>query len=220
MGTCKAVFIKLGICLLIFNMPAVSGGWAAEPATDQAPATLARLSFYVPMERMAEFEAAYQEKVVPILKTHGPVKSAERGRATVAGVFSRLFEVKTPSEIVDRHRALQEDRAWKAVLQELGAAFGSTDNQGPIEHRFGLYSAPAGAGKTVSAGPGKPVPAGPGRGHWRTYDKENGLVHSSVVAILQDRDGYLWFGTGGGGVSRTEVNHAKSNENTRLGSGN
>ncbi len=32
----------------------------------------------------------------------------------------------------------------------------------------------------------------------KTYSVEDGLVQSSVYAILQDRDGYLWFGTEGG----------------------
>ena len=35
--------------------------WAGEP-------TLARLSFWVPPERMEEFEATYEEQAVPILK--------------------------------------------------------------------------------------------------------------------------------------------------------
>ena len=58
--------------------------------------TLARLSFWVPPERMAEFEAAYEEQVVPILKKHGLVESSERGRAT-ADSFSRLFAVENPT---------------------------------------------------------------------------------------------------------------------------
>ena len=41
----------------------VEKGLAAEP-------TLARLSFWVPEERMAEFEVAYLKKVVPVLKGH------------------------------------------------------------------------------------------------------------------------------------------------------
>jgi len=40
--------------------------------------TLARLSFWAPPERMTEFEAAYQEKVAPILKKRGLVESSER----------------------------------------------------------------------------------------------------------------------------------------------
>ena len=35
--------------------------WSAEP-------TLVRLSFWVPPERMAEFEVAYERKMLPILK--------------------------------------------------------------------------------------------------------------------------------------------------------
>ena len=57
-------------------MLSVAECWSEEP-------TLARLSFWVPRERMAEFEAVYQEKVVPILKKHGLVESSERGRATI-----------------------------------------------------------------------------------------------------------------------------------------
>jgi len=56
----------------------VEKGLAAEP-------TLARLSFWVPEERMAEFEVAYLKKVVPVLKGHGLVESSEPGRTTVQG---------------------------------------------------------------------------------------------------------------------------------------
>ena len=47
-------------CVLVL---AVAECWSAEP-------TLARLSFWVPPERVAEFEIACQEKVVPILKRY------------------------------------------------------------------------------------------------------------------------------------------------------
>ena len=88
------VFLSVGIIMSVVEV------WAAEP-------TLARLSFWVPPERMAEFETVYQEKVVPILKVHGLVESSERDERTkVEGIFNRLFEMKTPSEIPDRWRAL------------------------------------------------------------------------------------------------------------------
>jgi len=35
----------------------------------------------------------------------------------------------------------------------------------------------------------------PGRGHWCTYGARDGLAGADVHAILQDREGYLWFGT-------------------------
>jgi ligand-binding sensor domain-containing protein len=43
----------------------------------------------------------------------------------------------------------------------------------------------------------------PGQPVWTTLDKSNsGLAHNKVWPILKDRDGHLWLGTGGGGVSR------------------
>jgi len=152
--------------------------------------TLARLSFWVPPERMAEFEAAYEAKVVPILKKHGLTESSERGRATPEGVFSRLFEVEMPVEVAEKRETLAKDPAWQEALRDLETAFGA---DGSLQHHFEIYAAPA--------GPGKVVPAGSGTGHWRTYDVTDGLADVSVYSILQDREGHLWFGTDGG-VSR------------------
>ena len=164
--------------------------------------TLARLSFWVPPGRMAEFEAAYEAKVAPILKRHGLVESSERGRATVAGGFSRLFEVETPSEVEEKRRALQGDPTFQAVLQDLGTAFGTAGLDNLIQYDLGFYAAPAGPGRVMSAGSGKVTAVGSGRGHWRTYDVADGLTGVLVQSIFQDREGYLWFGTYGGGVSR------------------
>lgn len=50
-------------------------------ATEPAPTrTLARLSFWVPPERMAAFEAVYEKQVVPILKRYGMAKAFESKR--------------------------------------------------------------------------------------------------------------------------------------------
>jgi len=46
-----------------------------------AAPTLARLSFWAPQERMAEFEADYQAKVVPILRKHELVEYSEGYRS-------------------------------------------------------------------------------------------------------------------------------------------
>ena len=152
------------------------------------PSTLARLSFWVSPERMAEFATDYEAKVVPILKAHGLTESSERGRATPTDVFSRLFEVASPSEVEKKRNALQKDPVWTAVLERLGTAFGTGQADGLIQYGFGLYSAQAGPGKVVSAGPGKVVPAGRGTGHWRTYDATDGLAigvapHLTVVHV-------------------------------------
>ena len=154
--------------------------------------TYARLSFCVPPERMAEFEAAYREKILPSLKSHGLVESSERGRATPDSIFDRLFEFRTPSEVAEVQEVFRGDSALQEVLRDLGAAYGTVDPNGLIQHGFSIYAAPAGPGKVVSDGRGK--------GHWRTYSVMDGLP-SGARSILQDREGNLWFGTDAG-VSR------------------
>ncbi len=143
--------------------------------------TLARLSFRVSPERMAEFEAAYKDKLAPILKRHGLVASTDPGRATVEDVFCRLFEVKAPPEVNEKWDALQGDPAWQEALPDLGMQGGPA---------FGIYAAPA--------GPGVRTPAGRGRGHWRTFDGVDGLPNTWAWAVFEDREGNLWFGTESG----------------------
>jgi hypothetical protein len=160
--------------------------------------TLARLSFWVPPERRDEFEAAYESRLAPLLKKHGLVESAERGRPTAEGIFSRLFAMEGPGEVAVRQKALQEELEFKPVLRELGAAFGIAGPEGGIQYSFELYRALAGPGKVMPAGPGKKVKAGPGKGPWRTFDATDGLASGGRYwSILQDREGYLWFGSGG-----------------------
>ena len=76
----------LGIAALL--SPAASS--AAEP-------TLARLAFWVPPERMGEFEIDYREQVLTLLKQRGLKESKHRGRVTPDSVFSRLFEFESPA---------------------------------------------------------------------------------------------------------------------------
>ncbi len=147
MGATGGVVRGIGlfaICNLqfsIFNSPA-----SASP-------TLARLSFWVPPQRMAEFATDYEKKIVPILKKHGLVESSERGRATPDSVFSRLFEVKTPGEVEEKQNALQGDSTWAATLRSLGTTFGTTGPDSLIRSNFMFYSAPAGPGKVIAGKP-------------------------------------------------------------------
>lgn len=188
--------------------------------------TLARLSFWVPAARMAEFEVEYEPRLAPILKKHGLVESSEQGRPTVEGVFSqalwppgalhrhreggqktvegifsRLFAVGSPAAVAEKEKALQEDPAWREALQELGATLGADTPDGLICHRFWLYQAPA--------GPGKQVPVGLGKGHWRTFDVTDGLVDMFIRSIFQDREGNLWFSSFSG-VGRYDGQQFKS----------
>jgi len=44
------------------------------------------------------------------------------------------------------------------------------------------------------------------KGTWQTYNTLDGLEHNGVYAIYQDKQGVLWFGIWGGGVSRYDGN--------------
>jgi len=153
---------------------------------------------------MAEFESVYNAKVAPILKKHGLVVSSIRDHALPDSIFSRLFEMKTPSEVEEKREAINRDSTYIAALRDLGRTFGTlgTVVPGLIVRMFSVYTAPAGPGKVIPAGPGKVVPAGRGRDHWRTYDAMDGLAPGQVRSLLLDREGNLWVGAWSGGVSR------------------
>jgi ligand-binding sensor domain-containing protein len=156
--------------------------------------TIARLSFWLVPEQMERFGDAYEEQLVPILRRHGLIESPERGRVGVDGVFSRLFAVESPAAVLAFEKALQSDPEFLQILQSLETTCGLIDSL----TSFRLYRSPAGSGKKVAAGTGFR------RGLWRSFGVEDGLGASSPSAILQDRDGYLWFGSslGGGGTTR------------------
>ena len=158
------------------------------PTQAEAP-TLARLSFRVAPERMANFESAYTSRVVPLLKKHGLVESSEKGRATSDSVFSRLFEVETPVQVDAKGKELEEDLDWQEVLRNLGEAFGSRENS--VGLRWEIYRTPAGSGETIEAGPGFR------HGLWQTFDSRDGLLAGGGGGILQDRAGNLWFARAG-----------------------
>ena len=58
----------------------------------------------------------------------------------------------------------------------------------------------AGSGRTIPAGNGQTVDADMGlrRGRWRNLSMLDGLPRNSVADVIQDREGYLWIGTGNG----------------------
>ena len=184
------MFVFLCVLCLLTALPAAAG---SEP-------TLARLSFKVPSAQMEEFEAAYEEQGVPFLKKHGLVETSHRGRPTVEGVFSRLFEFESPAAWEEKREALEDDPQQKELLRRLSATFETLQERGSSS--FTIHSAPAGPGKTRAAGSGKTAPVGPGKGHWRTYDVTNGLAGPWVRSIAQDREGNMWFATYNDGVSR------------------
>ena len=148
--------------------------------------TLARLSFWVSPERTDVFEAAYKKKLVPILTKHDLVESSERGRSTAEGMFSRLIEVETPSEMAVKERALRNDPAWQEALRRLGMAFGTTQPDGLLRIRFGLDARSvqdlALLPRTLSARWDKGEDTSPSGGVWRA-----GGVHLHGCSRLQGR---------------------------------
>jgi len=156
-----------------------SAGWAVEP-------TLARLAFWVPAERMEEFEVEYADRIAPILEEHDLVESVRKGRETPEGICSRLFEVSSIADLMEKQKAIREDSRWQEVLGELGDRFGSSAKDDIIPYEFRPYSA-SGLGTTKKATRG--------HGHWRSFGVKEGLIGGNIWSILQDREGYLWFGT-------------------------
>ncbi len=164
---------------------------APRPAAGAEESTLARLSFWVPPERMAEFERAYEDQLLPVLQKRGLVASAQEGRATVDSVFSRLFVVESPTQILAERDSLVQDAAWQEVLEALGTVYGGTGPDNALRFSWRLYSHLGLGGITVPSGPGKR------KGYWHTYGLADGMVQGSVMSIAEDRVGRLWLGTGG-----------------------
>ena len=190
------------VCYLTFGIIVSSLLVGLSPVSAEEP-TLARLSFWVPPERMEEFVGAYEERVAPLLKKHGFLTSSMHGRTTVDSVFSRLFAFETPAGVAAKRKILQYDSEWRHLLQDMGRVFRSEDEDGLIPWHFGVYECSAGTGRPVSAGGGRR------QGEWLSFDVQDGLPESTVNSILLDRDGLLWFGTHGG-VSRYDGEHFTS----------
>jgi ligand-binding sensor domain-containing protein len=148
--------------------------------------SLARLSFWVAPERMADFERAYVEAIVPLLARHRLVPSAQSGRATVDSVFSRLFEFSNAAALLTAKQALVEDTLFAATRRQLGeyGAIGADS----VRSVFRNYDVTAGPGATVRAG------AGARRGDWHSYTMVDGLPSQNIINLAQGPDGALWGG--------------------------
>ncbi len=158
---------------------------------------LARLCFWVTPERMAEFETAYERQVLPVVRRLG--LTAMRARTVADNLFIQQFALNTPAEVWALKQTLRDDPEWQSLMQALSEVFEKVEPQDTTYNwAFHLYTAPAGL---CGKGPAEnSVIAGPGAGPWHTYDASDGFTQVLVEAILQDRDGYLWFGTSGGAI--------------------
>ena len=147
-----------------------------------APA-LARLCFWVTPERMAAFETAYEQQVLPVLKRLG--LTAMRERTVADNVFIQQFALDTPAEVWAVKQTLRGDPEWQSLMQDLSTVFKQVEPQDtPYDWAFHLYVAPAGL---CGEGPAEnSVIAGTGAGPWHTYDASDGFTEVLVEAILQD----------------------------------
>ncbi len=168
---------------------------AAEP-------TLARVSFWVPPDQQDEVAALYEAEIRPWMESQGLQASAESGRPTVPGVFSRLYEFPNPSLIDSARHRMRADRYLREHMREWGETYHSQEDGGLLKIAFRSYRAPLTHLRTIDVGEGVTRSLGPGRGRWHTYDVTDGLAGPMVQAMLQDRQGHMWFGTGNNGISR------------------
>jgi len=146
--------------------------------------TLARLSFFVPPAQLDDFAALYDRHLTPLLQPHGLGSGFSDDRPYVAGVFSRLFVVESPADLLRSQQTLRLDPAWKGALKEVEARLGVS-----VRSYLGIYSTPATPGQTVAAGPGRR------QGSWHSLSVADGLGSPLIGALLWDRAGKLWLGT-------------------------
>ena len=163
---------------------------SADSSTAAEGPTLARLSFWLPAERIHEFEAAYEGQLVSILQEHGLALSAHRGRPTVEGVFSRLFAVSTPAHVDEVRAGLKGDSRWREAVQSLALEFASGFTDSVSWYSLCVYDTPAGPGRNVRAG------SGYRQGLWQSFSAQDGLPSVAFFRpFIQDRRGNLWLPT-------------------------
>jgi len=160
----------------------------AHPALADGP-TLARVSFWVDAQQQQAFASAYDSEVMPLLKERGLTPSAIPTRTTVDGIFSRLWVAADAAAVSTLIQTLSEDPVWLGMVERLSASFAASGADSTLRYHFGHYSTPAGPGTLSEAGPGIR------HGAWRNFDGEDGLV-STAHAVLQDKQGRIWFGSG------------------------
>jgi signal transduction histidine kinase/ligand-binding sensor domain-containing protein/CheY-like chemotaxis protein len=173
--------------------------------------TLARLSFWVPPSRWVAFAAAYEERLAPLLRKHGLIPAAEPGRTTADSVFSHLFALPEPADVVWKRVALHTDPEWWRALREISAELLDGGSDDLVRSSFHLYSAPSTGGRTILCGPGvvekvseRPVRAGIGlqQGAWHSLGVPEGFPTGAVLDMEQDRTGNLWIASDVAGAVR------------------
>jgi len=181
-------------------------------AIDHQP-TQVQLDIEVDPGQLEAFATAYQTDLVPILARHG--LQAAPFSAT-AGDSTRILQLQCtigfPDQLSGILTRLKADSSYTALVQRWREDF-SWDDSSP--NGFHLNRTAAGLGRTVRPGPGTRQAISPGtrqvprgrrgtagsgtrQGAFHTLNVTDGLVANTVLTMLQDSRGELWFGTEGG----------------------
>ena len=188
---------------------AVGEGTAPEDVRFIVPPTLARLSFRVSPSRRAAFAAAYEERLAPLLRKHGLAPAAEPGRTTADSIFSHLFALPEPVDVVWKRVFLHTDPEWWRALREISAEVLDAGPDDLVRSSFHLYAAPSTGGRATPCGPGivekmseRSIRAGIGlqQGAWHSLGVPEGFPTGAVLDIEQDRAGNLWIASDAAGA--------------------
>ena len=158
----------------------------------ESPAALARLCFYLPADRVSQFESTFESKLLPRLKDYGLVPAADLGRETIDEVFHRLFSLESATEVTAVQRQLSRDADWEHALDEIGGDLGAT-----ISFRFEAYRVTGPVGRHVEVDESREA-----EGNWTTFTTANLVSGDLVTCILRDREGRFWFSTAHAGMTR------------------
>jgi hypothetical protein len=158
--------------------------------------TLVRLTFWIASDALEEWTAVYQKDILNLLEQHQFTPSKAAARPLIEGVFSRPFAFEDAATALECQYALESYPSWERLIQRLSQRFGKPENGIGCRYRLGIYQTPAGPGRTLEAG------LGIRQARWYTLNGQDGRPSTTIRAILQDRQGYLWFGTDSGGVCR------------------
>lgn len=146
--------------------------------------TLARLSFFLPPAQLDDFAGLYDHHLPPLLQPHGLESGFSDDRPYVAGVFSRLFAMESPSALIRTTQALRLDPSWQSALKAIEGRLGVS-----LRHELSIYATSGTEGQVVKAGPGQR------QGPWQVLSVADGLGSPLIGALLWDREDRLWVGT-------------------------
>ena len=147
---------------------------------------------------MEEFVPVYDREIRPHLRRLGLVESAEKGRHTRDEYFTRLLELDSFQAIGEASDRLSGDESFTKLLVDLGPRFGTEGRRDRLRHNFSLYRAHLGPGRRTPTPESRRSTASFKTGFWKSYDETDGVAAINVHSVIQDRDGYLWFGTAKG----------------------